>query len=171
MGLFWNTTQVRIGLVTNKAQQCKNCGKSTHNPRFCSKSCSAVYNNRLTPKRSLSNKCKQCDTKIFSGRSYCKSCYNKITEKHNDLTLGDAMKRYSKHHRSSAFAIVRTRARQIAKKLGYNKCAECGYSKHIEVAHIKAISSFDLSTLISAINSPENLIPLCPNCHWEFDHP
>jgi predicted HNH restriction endonuclease len=25
--------------------------------------------------------------------------------------------------------------------------------------------------MISEINKPENLIILCPNCHWEFDHP
>jgi predicted restriction endonuclease len=75
-----------------------------------------------------------------------------------------------KHHKSSAFALVRTRARAVMKKLGINKCENCGYDKHIEVAHIKAIGLFTLETLINIINSPRNLLALCPNYHWEYDH-
>lgn len=30
--------------------------------------------------------------------------------------------------------------------------------------------SFSMDSLISEINSLENLIYLCPNCHWEFDN-
>ena len=85
------------------------------------------------------------------------------------MTLKEAI--YEKHHKSSAFALVRTRARAIAKKLGLDKCSNCGYDKHVEIAHIKAISTFDNSTLISVINSKENLMALCPNCHWELDNP
>lgn len=50
------------------------------------------------------------------------------------------------------------------------KCAICGYDKHVEIAHIKPVSEFDDNTLISEINSIDNLIALCPNHHWEFDH-
>lgn len=35
--------------------------------------------------------------------------------------------------------------------------------------HIKAIKLSIKSTRISEINSLDNLIALCPNCHWEFD--
>ena len=49
-------------------------------------------------------------------------------------------------------------------------CAKCGYSKHIEIAHIKAVSDFDDSATITEINSIDNLIALCPNHHWEYDH-
>ena len=44
------------------------------------------------------------------------------------------------------------------------------YDKHIEIAHIKAIKDFDPDTRLSQINDVSNLLPLCPNCHWEFDH-
>lgn len=87
------------------------------------------------------------------------------------MTLADAVNLYSIHHRSSAYALVRSRARQAVKELGYKECVKCGYNKHVEIAHIKPIASFDFSTLVSVINSPGNLIPLCPNCHWEHDHP
>lgn len=49
-------------------------------------------------------------------------------------------------------------------------CAICGYSNHIEIAHIKAVSDFEDSTTIAEINSIDNLIALCPNHHWEYDH-
>lgn len=50
------------------------------------------------------------------------------------------------------------------------KCAICEYSKHVEVAHIKAVSEFENSATIKEINSIENLIGLCPNHHWEYDN-
>jgi hypothetical protein len=31
-------------------------------------------------------------------------------------------------------------------------------------------TSFPLDTPISVVNSLDNLVGLCPNCHWEFDH-
>lgn len=51
-----------------------------------------------------------------------------------------------------------------------NACAICGYNKHIEISHKKAISDFDLDTQVSVVNSKENIWPLCPNHHWEFDN-
>lgn len=70
---------------------------------------------------------------------------------------------------------ARTTIRKIAKKNfelanKQYKCAVCGYNKHAEIAHIKAVSDFDDSTTIEEINSPDNLIGLCPNHHWEYDN-
>ena len=50
------------------------------------------------------------------------------------------------------------------------RCICCGYDKHFEVAHIKAVSDFDDDALISEINNEDNLIALCPNHHWEYDN-
>lgn len=49
-------------------------------------------------------------------------------------------------------------------------CVRCGYNKHAEVCHIQAVSAFAPGTLVREINAPDNLVMLCPNCHWEFDH-
>lgn len=49
-------------------------------------------------------------------------------------------------------------------------CSNCGYSKHIQLCHIKPIKDFSDDTLLKDVNSPDNIIQLCPNCHWEFDH-
>ena len=147
---------------------CLFCGTSTKNKKFCSRSCSAKLNNKKFPKRKSKRSliCPQCNNKKDPRSSFCKNC----TPRNGlgDLTLKEAI--YEKHHKSSAYALVRSRARAIAKELGLDKCQVCGYNKHVEIAHKKAISTFKDSTLVSTINSKDNLIALCPNCHWEYDH-
>lgn len=159
---------------------CSNCGASLMKTKsqmrgtkhtYCNSKCFATHTNTIRPKESYkqkTKKCEKCNEKIFSNRKYCKSCYkNKLED--CTKTLGEAI--YKEHHLSSAYALVRSRARAIAKKEGWAKCSKCGYDKHIEIAHIKPIGSFSHDTLISEINDPlTNLLPLCPNCHWEFDN-
>ena len=71
----------------------------------------------------------------------------------------------------SARSIIRRNARMIYDKSNKPKyCIVCGYDKYYEVAHIKSVSSFDDDSLISEINSIDNLIALCPNHHWEYDN-
>lgn len=49
-------------------------------------------------------------------------------------------------------------------------CNKCGYDKHVEICHIKSVSSFSGDSLLGEINHKSNLMGLCPNCHWEFDN-
>jgi predicted restriction endonuclease len=86
----------------------------------------------------------------------------------NNSTIRDVI--YTQHHRSSAFALIRGRARTAARKYGMNSCSICGYSRHVEVSHKRAISSFPLDTPVSVVNSRDNIWPLCPNHHLEFDN-
>ena len=66
---------------------------------------------------------------------------------------------------------IRKKAELVFKNSGKEcKCEVCGYNKHIEIAHKKAVSDFDDSATIAEINDINNLIALCPNCHWEFDN-
>lgn len=44
-----------------------------------------------------------------------------------------------------------------------------GYSKYVELAHVKAISSFPETATLGEINDPSNIFVLCPNCHRELD--
>lgn len=152
---------------------CKTCGEEfdklpsqvKRSPNhFCSRTCANKHNNKV-PKRKLTNNCVKCGTLIRSNVKHCSTCWDPTPP---DCTLDEAI--YRNGHRSSAYALVRTRARSIAKKLGWNSCAICGYDKHIEIAHIKAINEFPPDTFISEINSEDNLMPLCPNHHWEVDH-
>lgn len=160
---------------------CKNCNKEFNKKpkeikktinHFCSRSCAAIYNNRAYPKRKKQkpklHKCSnnECNILIKKRRKKCDSCIAKGYAK--DMTISEV--KYTKGFKSNAHTLIRSRAQQISKKLGWKKCKNCGYSKHIEVCHIKPISEFSEETLISVVNSTTNLIPLCPNCHWEFDH-
>ena len=140
---------------------CLHCGCDTKNPKFCSRSCSAKVTN-LTPKRTATPRfCKSCGVTVPARRTKCNSC---ITP---DMTIQEAM--YTHLHKSSAFALIRTRARSAVKDRK-KVCMCCGYNKHVEVCHIKAVSSYPNDTLLSEVNDPSNLVLLCPNCHWEFDH-
>ena len=56
------------------------------------------------------------------------------------------------------------------KNNGNKFCNICGYNKHIQVCHIRSVSSFSDDSLITEINAKENLIGLCPNHHWEYDN-
>lgn len=49
-------------------------------------------------------------------------------------------------------------------------CAVCGYTKHVELAHKRALQDFPDDALLSEVNARGNVIQLCPNCHWELDH-
>ena len=61
-----------------------------------------------------------------------------------------------------------------ARKIFFKNCLDpkciVGYTNHVEVAHIKAVSNFSEDSLISEINDISNLIGLCPNHHWEYDN-
>lgn len=141
--------------------------KTKHN--FCSKSCSAKLLNSIHKKKIRKQKfCKSCNKEIFKRSWFCDDC--KIFSKNvkDNRTLREVI--YTKHHKSSAYALIRSLARTIAKQQKWKSCFNCGYNKHIEICHIKGIHDFDLDTKVIEINNLKNLIPLCPNCHWEFDH-
>ena len=142
---------------------CKSCNKETSNPSFCSRSCAAKYNNSTKPKRKKKGYiCSSCGVQHFERRVKCSSC----REEDKQRTVGDVV--YTKHHKSSAYSLIRTQARAVTKHL-LQECANCGYDKHVETCHIKPISSYTLDTPLSIVNSLSNLVLLCPNCHWEFD--
>ena len=77
----------------------------------------------------------------------------------------------SRSNWQSARSSIQKEARKVYQNSNKpKKCIICGYDKHYEVAHIKAVSDFDDNTLISEINDISNLIALCPNHHWEYDN-
>jgi ribosomal protein S27E len=51
---------------------------------------------------------------------------------------------------------------------GYLACIICGF-EHINISHIKDVRAFSMDVTIGEINSPDNLIGLCPNHHWLLD--
>lgn len=148
---------------------CLHCNKETNNPKFCSKSCAATYNNMHREKKAYH--CKKCGVEIGKGyqnkdRQYCKDC---LLTDWSSITYGDFL---SQHDRASdAHARIRDIARRVYRRSDKPKaCMNCGYDKHYEVCHIQAIESFEPTASIADINNISNLVGLCPNCHWELDH-
>lgn len=148
---------------------CDYCGKSFERNKadiktdktFCSISCS----NKSRNTRKSNKEIKLCAICSKTSRSeLCKICYqNSLKENYSKCKIKDKP-------RSCRDQYIRYHSRKKASQLGWTKCCKCGYDKHVEVAHIKPVCEFDEDTLLSEVNSESNLIPLCPNCHWEFDN-
>jgi|688.fasta_scaffold297322_3 hypothetical protein len=115
--------------------------------------------------------CTNCGTWCGSGRKYCKDCRLKrkqeLKEQSINAKKSDAI--YTHGHISNKYAKIRYHARHDFEK-SITKCQKCGYDKHVEICHIKSIKEFPDSATIAEINNKSNIIGLCPNCHWEFDH-
>lgn len=122
-------------------------------------------------KHSQNNPCDYCGELCWSKKKTnrrCEKCKIKHSrEKMSKLTIGE--KTYTKH-KYAKYSYIRFHAKQLAKELNWTKCKKCGYDKHVEICHIKPVASYPENTTLEVINSIDNLLPLCPNCHWEFDN-
>lgn len=152
---------------------CKNCGKiinrlnkdiNRSKNHFCSSSCAASYNNkhRIVHRQHKVHKCLDCRLPFIKKKNVvrCDLCI----EIWKNRLLNRKKSEVSKRD-------ITTSARAIAMKNGLlNKCKVCGYTLHVDACHRKAINKFSNNTLIREINIATNLIGLCKNHHWEFDH-
>lgn len=155
---------------------CKTCNKITSNPKFCSKSCANYYSNKISPRRKPKERfCSKCGQSYYRSSKHrsvfiCTKC--KQFPDYKSMTIQDFIDQLSVKgkHPSWKFVRIRQFGRFWNSSLQNLPCFKCGYDKHVELAHIKPISSFPLSATLGEINSPENIVQLCPNCHWEFDN-
>jgi hypothetical protein len=146
---------------------CPTCGKGTKNPKFCSRSCAVTQNNRLAPKRRPAGLCSVCSCPVPARNRYCEEHRpNRQLDRSQPIrTVAD-----NSDHSACRSARLRQDARRHYLAAFPYRCSRCGYDKHIEVCHRLALTSFSLETPIAVVNALENLIGLCPNCHWELDH-
>lgn len=145
------------------------CNNKTAGKNVC---CSRACSNRFFPRRKKElRKCTRCKEK-FPGHGTCPSCKDKILankERFQQTTLFELTEAYETNgiHKSWRYSELRGDARR---KTNFVACAVCGYTIHVEVCHIKAISSFPLTATVAEVNELVNLVGLCPNHHYEFDH-
>jgi len=151
--------------------------------KFCNNSCAAKYNNPgRTRKKKYANKICLCCGKTFDA-SYIKSAHNRKKKKYciecydsqayipemPEITKAELFA--LKDSWQAARTQIRSNACKVfAKNNKDKKCFICGYDKHVEICHIKPVSKFDGSILVSEINDVNNLVALCRNHHWELDH-
>lgn len=159
---------------------CENCNNEFNktnsdilrtNHNFCCRGCAAIFNNKLHPKKQkINHYCIICKKLLTKKRKYCDDCLKNKQIDWTKITLKEVIY-YSGQMDSNRYARIRDRAKRVY--LSSNKpkkCYICGYDKHFEICHIKPIHLFDLSTPIATVNNINNLVALCPNCHWEFDN-
>lgn len=156
--------------------KCFTCGNETTNPKFCSRSCSATYTGKMFPKRKIQRKCSKCDNKVRTYKhTLCAEHWAEHLANKPDVYRNRKLKEYwnkdslKNLHPSSKNAHIRLVAHSWFKKLKELPCANCGYTKHVELCHIKPISSFTEESTLGEVNHEDNIIQLCPNCHWELD--
>lgn len=156
--------------ATSGMGDCLECGKPTTNPKFCSRSCSAIFTNKATPKRSKNNRCLSCGEPILSRHQRCPDC--RTREVWEGKTVGDYRRKMIQrgHHLSGLHTHIRAMCRYRYKDLQTKPCAVCGYSKHVELAHIRPLRDFPDETPLEVVNGRENVVQLCRNCHWELDN-
>ena len=122
---------------------------------FCNRSCAAIFNNKKREKKQKKIKLRKAKAPKFN-----------FLLKRTKREIFDSHKNWQ-----SARTSIRRHAAYIFDKCGKNKCCqECGYSKHYEICHIKAVKDFPDTAFIQEINHKDNLIAFCPTHHWEFDN-
>ena len=128
---------------------CPNCNKETSNPKFCSSSCSASYNNKGVRRHGKTHHCLQCNVRIPKGK-FCS------TEHMTNYQHQQRIKLWKETGEIGKSPVKRYLAEQ---KEG---CWTCGITDHnnkpivLELEHINGNSDD---------NSEDNLSLLCPNCH------
>jgi len=150
---------------------CKNEYKADRKSRkFCSRSCNATFNNKKRARiKSEKYICPTCGKKKDYRAKLCHICNMKIVyDKAMEKPISDYLK--NDNHPRFKHNSVRVWAKKLMKYRKLKKKCICGYDKHVECCHKKPISEYSLDTPMKVVNSRENLIYLCPNCHWEFDN-
>ena len=145
---------------------CLKCDTPTSNPRFCSRSCAAIFNNGQPHinRRKPEGSCRDCGQPVRTRVTYCTDCW---TEKRDSvvLVIGTESSNAGKN------PYVRNHARRLYILSGRPMfCLICHYSTHVDICHIRDVRSYPSGTPYSVVNSQKNLLALCKNHHWEFDH-
>ncbi|RLD65615.1 MAG: hypothetical protein DRI95_08330 [Bacteroidetes bacterium] len=148
---------------------CKNCGiiieiknmsiSAVNKRKFCCRSCAAKYNNITRPKKKVKK-----TTSNYKRKNEGKFEYLIGITKGELINKSSSWQSWRSSIRRHAVYVYRK------KTMENTVCENCGYNKHIQICHIKPVSDFNDDNLISEINDHENLVGLCPNCHWEFDN-
>lgn len=168
--------------------KCKHCQKeilpskdiklsATKLKIFCNKTCANIYNHynrielgikRKTRKDKIVHKC-ICGNIKNKHSNICIECFSKDENRFLNRSKERVLSDYKSIEKG--FIAIRKHSRYIYNTSNKSKyCTVCGYDKHYEICHIKAVSEFEDNALIKEINNIDNLTALCRNHHWELDN-
>lgn len=133
--------------------ECKNCGETTKNKVYCSRSCAATVNNKKHPKKKAAelNSCKQCG-KATKNSIYCSNTCQQARQRVTAVEEGDATWRQLKSYML------------LDQKI--KSCSVCSLDEWNGMAIPLEIDHIDGNHTNNAI---ENVRLICPNCHAQTD--
>ena len=152
-----------------------------YNNHFCSNTCYLQWRKKQVKIESIELICKKCQKQFKKkkinyrpNRNYfcsnkCSSKYHAIQRSKKKVLKGTLQESLVVTPTGNKFSKVRQYARNFYHKEA-SYCQHCNFQHYVEVCHIKPISEFQLDSLIAEINAEENILLLCPRCHWELDH-
>lgn len=171
---------------------CLQCGRETNNPKFCSKSCAASYNNPLYPKRVKKivspDDLKICNVCFVSKKvsdfykkcGCCKECF--LKKRRDDPKRKDRMKEYREKNSESLHAYGkqhRASLKRLFLKMYGEHCSCCGESEYefLTLDHIiprteenrREKSSLGYKTALQEYR-PDLYQVLCYNCNCGRRH-
>lgn len=145
---------------------------------FCTRKCLAE-SRRKSSQQFICKECKQPFNRLKSeGRNdtytFCsKTCSithsNKERGSKKSLTLKEL--RDSCANTYQYHSKIRYMSRKVYKESDRPQwCYVCRYSIHVDICHIKSVSSFGPNATLAEVNDLDNLVALCKTHHWELDH-
>lgn len=143
---------------------CINCNQETNNPKFCSRSCSASYSNKFSPKRKRIIKfCIICNGETNNQNDlYCShKCYStaRWQTKVNQIESTGIIHNKGIYHSSKS-------AKKYISELNGPNCSVCNQEP--------LWNDKELIMILDHINGipddwrPENLRLVCPNCDTQL---
>lgn len=160
--------QLRVGSY-EQMKKCANCEvvlEGRGQKKFCTRSCAASFNNRISPKRMKEGSCDKCGVSVSSRRKYCEKCLPEIVRS-----------RASKEDVRSYQRAYYKRRYEKRKKLAFEilgaACTQCDREADLEIDHLDPKKK--KFTLTTAYSLPLNLFVdelrkcqvLCSKCHKE----
>jgi endogenous inhibitor of DNA gyrase (YacG/DUF329 family) len=145
--------------------RCLQCGEKTNNPKFCSNSCSAKFNNPKRRKPQFSN-CINCGKEVIRKRhrnSKIKFCSNKCQ---NDYQRKTKLEKWISGEwdgtTGKEFKVISNYVRNYLLEKSGGECNICKNSIWLGEPIPLEIHHKDGNW---KNNSPDNLEVLCPTCH------
>jgi hypothetical protein len=144
--------------------------KSEHH--FCSRSCSATYNNRAYPKRQVEGKCRVCNIPIPSRANFCSRVC-----KQRDIDVRPTQSQQERRKKNKK-AVVAYRQRQKRRAVEYlgGECQLCGYDRCIRALAFHHLDPTRKDFAVSHVTykwerireEVDKCILVCTNCHAEL---
>ena len=162
--------QVVCALCSTPFQKTASAIRRTKN-HFCSRSCAATFNNRVTPKRAPEGHCRTCNSPVASTQRYCSISCRETAVSARALSPEEVSKR-----RKGCVVAWRQRAKLKAIAYKGGACQGCGYGKCVRSLQFHHIDPAGKDFGIGRASARswariqvelDKCVLLCANCHGE----